>query len=86
VRTGNRGAARGVLADEIRHHLRAEPILEVDDVVRDADDGRDAAGVVEVVDRAAGAEVRLSLALVVELHGHTDDVMPLLGEQGRGDR
>ena len=32
------------------------------------------------------AERLLAAALVVELHRQTDDVMTLLGEQGRGDR
>ena len=46
---------------------------------------RDAPRVVQVVDRAAGAEAA-ALALIVELHRHADDVVALLGEQRRGDR
>ena len=75
-----------VLADEIRHHLLVELPLEVQDVMRDVDRGRDAPRVVEIVERAAAAERSLSVALIVELHRHTDDVMALLGEQRRGDR
>ena len=42
--------------------------------------------VVQVVERAAGAEAGLTLALIVQLHRQTDHVVTLLGEQGRGDR
>ena len=45
---------------------------------------RHASRVVQVVERAAAAEA-LVAALVVQLHRQTDDVMTLLGEQGRGD-
>ena len=51
---------RAVLADEVRHHLLVEAALEVHDVVRDADGRRDAPRVVEIVNRAAGAEAALT--------------------------
>ena len=35
--------------------------------------------------RAAGAEAGLSFALVVELHGQTDDFVARLGQQRGGD-
>src|SRR5213075_1255103 len=66
--------------------LLVELPLEVDDVVRDVDGGRHAPRVVQIVDRAAATERGLSLALVVQLHRQPDDVVPLLLEQGRGDR
>jgi hypothetical protein len=40
---------------------------------------------VEIVKRTARAPCLLAAALVVELHRQTNDVMTLLGEQGRGD-
>ena len=89
VRARNGRAPRHILAHEVRHHVLAELRFEIDDVVGDADGGGDAAGVVEIVDRAAGAERALPglghLAVVIQLHRHTDDVVTLLGEQGRGD-
>src|SRR6476469_10260083 len=72
VRTGQRRAPGGVLADEVRDYLLAELLLEVDDVVGDADGGGDPPRVVQVVDRAAAAERRLPLGLIVELHRQTD--------------
>ena len=48
---------------------------------------RHAPRVVQIVERAAAAEADVCpLALVVELHRQTDDVVALLGEQRRGDR
>ena len=86
VRAGKRRTARGVLANEVRHDLLVELPLEVDDVVRDADSRCDAPRIVQIVDRTAAAERGLTLRLVIELHGQTDDVMALLGEQRRGHR
>ena len=59
--------------------------LEVDDVVGDAEAPGDAARVVQVVEAAAAPIARLALALVVELHGQTDDVMARFGQQRGGD-
>jgi hypothetical protein len=86
VRAGKGSAARGVLPDEVRHHLLVELALEIQDVVRDADRRRHFAGIVQIVERAAAAEGGLTLGLVVELHRQTNHVVTLLGEQGRGDR
>ena len=61
MRAGERRPAGGVLADEVRHDLLVELALEVQDVVRDVDGGRDAPGVVQIVDRAAAAERPLSV-------------------------
>src|SRR5688572_33214719 len=85
VRARNRRPAGRVLLDEVVDHRLAELLFEVDDVVRKAERRGDAPGVVQVVQAAAAAELLLA-ALVVDLHGQTDDVMTLLGEQGRGDR
>jgi hypothetical protein len=85
MRTRQRRPARCVLLNEIRDDGVPELALEIDDVVRKADDGGDAARVVEIVERAATAPRLLAAALIVELHRQTDNVMTLLREQGRGD-
>jgi hypothetical protein len=64
----NRRPSRRVLAHEVGDHVLLELVLEVDDVVRDADRARDAARVVQVIERAAAAELDLTLILVVQLH------------------
>jgi hypothetical protein len=53
--------------------------------MRDADGRCHAPRIVQIVNRAAGAKPGLTLGLVVELHRDTDDVVTLLGKQGRGD-
>ena len=60
--------------------------LEVDDVVGDADAGGDAPRVVQVVDRAAGPEADLSLALVIQLHREADHLVALLRQERSGHR
>ena len=70
---------------EVRDDRLLKLPLEVHDVVRKADGGCHAPRVVEIVQRAAAAEVRAGLALRIQLHGQTDDVVTLLGEQRRGD-
>jgi len=85
VRARNGRAARRVFADEVRDDRVLELPLEVEDVVRDAERPGDAPRVVQIVERAAAAK-GLAAALIVELHRQTNDVMTLLGEQGRGDR
>ncbi len=86
VRARQRRPAGCVLLHEVRHDLLVELPLEIDDVVGDVDPGGDAPRVVQIVNRAAAAERRLALALIVELHRQTDDVVALLGEQRRGHR
>src|SRR5262249_45829445 len=56
VHAGDGRASRRVLAHEIGDDVVLELALEVDDVVGDADGGRDPARVVEIVERAAAAE------------------------------
>jgi hypothetical protein len=56
VHARNGRASGRVLAHEIRDDGVGKLALEIDDVVRDADACGDTPGVVEVVDRAAGAE------------------------------
>jgi hypothetical protein len=83
VRTRERGASRRILADEVGDDLRVELALEVQNIVRDIDRRRHAPGIVQVVERAAAAEMALAVGLrrkIVELHRHTDDVVPLCGK------
>ena len=86
VRAGQRRASGRVLAHEVRDDRLLELPLEIDDVVRKTESGGHAPRILEVVERAARAPRLLAAALIVELHRQTDDVMTLLGEQGRGDR
>src|SRR5262249_9509986 len=76
---------RGVLAHEVRDDMLAELLLEIEDVVRDVDRHRNATGVVQILDGAAAAK-RMLARLIVELHRQANDLMTLLGEQGRGHR
>src|SRR5262245_63461782 len=75
---GNRGAAGGVLADEIGDDRVGELSLEVDDVVRDAELCGYSTGVVKVVNRTATAERactrlrRVRSCVVVQLHRQPD--------------
>ena len=84
---GNRRAPLEVVADERGHDTVVEGALEVHDVVRDPEPAGHGARVVEVVERAAATERGTGpLGLVVELHGHAQDVVALLLEQRRGER
>jgi hypothetical protein len=78
VRARNRSTPRSVFADEIRHHLLVEAILEVQHVMRNANGARHPSRVVQIVNRAAGAKPALPLGLVIELHRHTNHVVTLL--------
>ena len=86
MRARNRRAPRDVLVDEVRDDGPLKLALEIDDVVRDAEAPGDAAGVVQIVEAAAAAVARLAVALVVELHRQTDDVVARFGQQRGGDR
>ncbi len=86
VHAGDWRPSAGILPYEVRDHLVGELALEVDDVVRDADAGGHAPGVVQVVDRAAGPEADLSPALVIQLHREADHLVTLLREERSGHR
>ncbi len=79
----NGRASRKILLDERTHHVALEALLVIDHVIRDADGLGDAARVVHVVERAAASLHRLGHALVPgqpalvpELHGQADDIVP----------
>ena len=90
VHARNRRAAVRVLPHEVRHDGLVELPLEIDDVVGDAQLAGDAAGIVQIVDRAAGAETHLAIGVrsgvIVQLHREADDLVPLTSEQCGGDR
>ena len=85
------GRAPGkILLDERTNHVALEALLVIDHVVRDADLLGDAAGVVNIVERAAASLHGLGhallageAALVPELHGQADDVVSLGAQHGR---
>src|SRR5262245_580176 len=85
MRTWQRRPSGCVLLNEVRDHSLAKLALEIDNVVRKADEGGDAPRIVKIVERAAAPPCLLAAALIVELHRQTDNLMALLGEQGRGD-
>ena len=79
--------------DEGADDVALEALLLVDDVIGDAEVLGDAAGVVDVVDRAAAALHLLGhallageTALVPELHGEADELVALGLEHGRHGR
>ena len=84
---GDGRAAGEVLVDEGLDDLALEALFEVDDVVGNAELLGDAAGVVDVVERAAasgcaalGNEIGQA-ALVPQLHGQADDAAALAVQQ-----
>ena len=83
---GMGGAPAFVLALEVVDDEGAELALDVEDVVGDAEDAADGAGVFDVVDGAAAAVVigEVGLVYVVELHGYADDFVALPVEQEGG--
>src|SRR5216684_3694033 len=84
------GRASGeILGDEGADDVALEALFVIDHVVRNADVLGYAAGVVDVVERAAAAGDLLGhafvsgeAALVPELHGQADDVVSLGAEHG----
>ena len=83
---GHRRLARRIALGEAVDHRRAEAVLVVEHVMRDADALRDRARVMDVAAGAAGALAVRGGAVIVELQGHADDVIALGLEQGGGDR
>ncbi len=74
--------ARRVRVDVRRDDVLVEVVAEVEDVVRNAELGRDPARVLDVGDAATSG---IALA-APQLEGHAGDVVALLGEQGGRDR
>ena len=84
--TRNRRLAGNVAVGEGLHDRRLEALLVVEDVVGDAELVGHPARVVNVLAGAAGPAPPHGLAVVVELQGDADDVVPLLLEQGSRHR
>ena len=76
--------ASAVLAHEVLNHVQIEPVLEIEDVVRDTQRRRDVAGVVDGIQRAAGPIGDL-FAVAEELHGGPHHVISLLNQSGSGN-
>ena len=82
------GAATGVLLDEVVDDVGLELALEVEEVVRYAENLADAPGVLHILDRAAAAMVGGGLFTIrdaPEAHGDADDIVALLLEEEGGD-
>ncbi len=87
-RARNRRTPGKILLDERLHHLRLEPLLEVHDVIRNAQMLRHVPRVVHIVERATapGRPVRRKLRqppLVPELHGEPDYALALALQHSR---
>src|SRR5699024_835027 len=80
-----RGAAGGVLGQEVLDHQVVEVVREVPDVVRDTDPVGRAAGVGGVLDGAAAAGAAAGLVAVLrQRHVHSDHLVAGLGRSGGG--
>ena len=86
----DRSATGKILFDEWANYVALEPVLVIDDIVRDADGLRYAACVVNVIERTAAAPYGLrhsrmasQTALIPELHREADDIVSLGAEHGR---
>ena len=67
-------------------HRALEALLVVEDVVRNAERGRHAARIVDILTGAAGALAVRRFAVVVELQRDAHDIVALAGEQSRHHR
>ncbi len=91
AQTARNGSAAGkILLDEWTNYVTLEPVLVIDDVVRDADGLCHAAGVVNVIERTTAAlhglghsRMASQTALIPELHREADDIVSLGAEHGR---
>ena len=76
-----------VVRQEVVDNLLLEHLLEIHDIVRDADDLRHAARVVNTAETAAAAVILIKItALLRQAHRHTDGLIALLLEQRRRKR
>src|SRR6267143_117554 len=82
---GNGRAPARVFGHEIVDHVVPEPVLEIEDVVWNAELVRHQLRVGDRVEGAAGT-VGDGVAVTEQLHRRADHVVTLFDEQGRGDR
>src|SRR6202051_5372740 len=80
-----RRAPAPVRIDEAIDDVALERLLEVEDVMRNAEGGGAASRVIEIVRSAARLRVRGSRR-DVHFHGHADHIAAALGEEAGGDR
>src|SRR5262249_6932017 len=78
--------AMRVAVGEIVDHGLAEAALVIQHVMRDADRGRDVAGIVNVAPGAAGALAMRRRTMIVELQRDADDVIALRLQQSSRHR
>ena len=83
---GNRRFSGEIGGDEGTHDPFAEFLLEVENVVRDAESPGHPARVGEVVERAAAPRLTRIAGMVPELHREADDLVPLFLQKQGGDR
>ena len=79
---GDRGAAPGVLVHEVGDDIVAEPVFQIEHVVRDPQSMGNLPGVGDRVEGTAGSVHHL-VAVAEQLHGGADHLVPL-GDQQRG--
>src|SRR5258708_36808275 len=89
----NRRSSGEILLHERPHYVPLKPVFMIHDVVRNAELFGDAASGVDVLNRAAAALHLLGhafgsgkAALVPELHGQTDNSVPLSAQHGGDGR
>src|SRR5258708_23526465 len=89
----NRRSSGEILLHERPHYVPLKPLFMIHDVVRNAEVFGAAASVVDVLNRAAAALHLLGhafasdkAALVPELHGQTDNSVPLSAQHGGDGR
>ena len=83
VHAGNRGLTGHIALREAVDHRLPEPVLIVQDVMRDADPCRNGASVIDILAGATGPLAVGRCAVVVELQGDPDDVVAFGLEQRR---
>ena len=79
---GNRCAALRVFVHEIVDYVSAKTILEIENVVGNAELGGHGSGVLNGIQRAARA-VRDRVTVAKQLHRGTDDIVPRFHQQRR---
>src|SRR5690606_23788516 len=82
---GDRRRTREIGVGEILHHVGAEPILIIEDVVGDPQPVGHPTRIMYVLTGAAAAWAVDRRAVIVELKGDADDVIALAYQQAGGD-
>src|SRR5690606_36113056 len=80
-----RGPPRKVLVHKTVDHLLAKLSLEVDHVIRNPEPPGNGSGVLDGAQRAAPGMPWIRLALLPDLHGYADNVLPLANQKPGDD-